>query len=420
MRLVKRNKFKLGEIISDIAMGPFGSNIKTDNFISKGVPVIRGSNLNEGGFEEERFVYISEEKAQSLKRSLAYPDDLVFTHRGTIGQVRMIPPNKFPKYLVSQSQLKLTVNKDYLVPSYLLYFFKSNIGQYELLKNTSQVGVPAIASPTKSLKSVEIEIPELQTQSQISCILTTLDDKIELNNRMNKVLEQMAQAIFKQWFIDFEFPSESGDSYKSSGGEMEFCEELGKEIPRGWRIGKIIDIAEILMGQSPKSEFYNFKGEGLPFHQGVANYGYRFPVNNVYCTQLLRVAKKGSLLISVRAPVGRLNIADSDIIIGRGLGALNSKDNCNSYLFSLLQYTFAIEDQYGSGTIYNSISKKELENVKVIIPNSNIMLTYEYLTYDINQKITNQSRQIRMLTDLRDTLLPKLMSGEIDVSEVEL
>ena len=125
----------MGEIVDDVAMGPFGSNIKVDNFISEGVPVIRGANLHEGGFNKENFVFISEEKAASLKRSLAYPDDLVFTHRGTLGQVGIIPNDKFPKYLVSQSQMRLTVNKEYLIPKYLYYFFKSPLGQKELLKN---------------------------------------------------------------------------------------------------------------------------------------------------------------------------------------------------------------------------------------------------------------------------------------------
>ncbi len=199
-------RYNLGEIIDDIAMGPFGSNLKVDNFIDHGVPVIRGLNLNEGGFSDEKFVFVSEEKAISLKRSLAYPDDLVFTHRGTIGQVGIIPHGEYPKYLVSQSQMRLTVNKKFLNPRYLYYFFKSPKGQYELLKNTSQVGVPAIASPTTSLKEVELTIPNLSVQNLIVGILASLDDKIELNRQTNQTLEAIAQAIYKEWFVDFRFP----------------------------------------------------------------------------------------------------------------------------------------------------------------------------------------------------------------------
>jgi type I restriction enzyme S subunit len=242
-------EYKLGEIINDVAMGPFGSNLKVDNFISSGVPVIRGGNLNYGGFEDKNFVFVSEEKAKSLKRSLAYPDDLVFTHRGTIGQVGIIEKTKYPYYLVSQSQMRLTVNKQFLFPRYLYYWFKSKTGQYELLKNSAQVGVPAIASPTKSLKEIDIKLPSLPTQTAIAEILSSLDDKIELNNKINQELEALAQALFKRWFVDFEFPNclnhdspdlpdiqdllrnknqgnpenpknHGADTYKSSGGEM--------------------------------------------------------------------------------------------------------------------------------------------------------------------------------------------------------
>jgi type I restriction enzyme S subunit len=184
----KWETYKLGEICDDVAMGPFGSNLKVDNFIDKGVPVIRGMNLNDGGFTNNSFAFVSEEKANSLKRCLAYPDDLVFTHRGTLGQVAIIPKDGYEKYLVSQSQMRLTVNKRYLSPKYLYYFFKSPLGQKELLKNSSQVGVPAIANPTKSLKEVEIAIPDLKTQDEITSIFTSLDAKIELNLQMNQTL----------------------------------------------------------------------------------------------------------------------------------------------------------------------------------------------------------------------------------------
>jgi type I restriction enzyme S subunit len=140
-KMTNWKEYKLEAIISDVAMGPFGSNLKVDNFISEGVPVIRGANLNEGGFEDKNFVFVSETKAKSLKRSLAYPGNLVFTHRGTIGQVGIIEKTKYPYYLVSQSQMRLTVNKQYLIPKFLFYWFKSKTGQYELLKNSAHRGI---------------------------------------------------------------------------------------------------------------------------------------------------------------------------------------------------------------------------------------------------------------------------------------
>ena len=158
---------KLGDVAQNFAMGPFGSNIKAENFQESGVPVIRGKNLNFFKYVDGDFVFLSEEKADQLKSSNCYPDDLVFTHRGTIGQVGIIPEGKFKRYVVSQSGMKLSVNKKYLDNNYLFYFFKSNIGQHELLQNESQVGVPSISSPLTSLKSVTILLPPLPEQRAI-------------------------------------------------------------------------------------------------------------------------------------------------------------------------------------------------------------------------------------------------------------
>ena len=152
-------KYFLRDIALDFAMGPFGSNIKAENFVPSGVPIIKGSNMNYGKFVDGDFSFLTADKAMKLKSSSCVPGDLVFTHRGTIGQVALIPEKAYPKYIVSQSGMKLSVNPERLDNNYLYYFFKSNIGQYELLKNESQVGVPSISSPLSSLKSVEITLP---------------------------------------------------------------------------------------------------------------------------------------------------------------------------------------------------------------------------------------------------------------------
>lgn len=408
-------------VLRDLADFQKGYAFKSVDYQTDGIKIVRVSNLSVDSIDEHSCVCIDSSKAKDLERYNLLEDDIIITTVGSwasnpasvVGKVVRVP-NSLKNSLLNQNAVRVRA-KDGVNQDYLYYVLKrDNFRDY--LIGTAQGSANQASITQNDIKTFKVNVNNSYEQILIGEMLRALDDKIELNNRMNKVLEQMAQAIFKQWFVDFEFPNENGSPYKSSGGEMVICEELGKKIPREWKVGKIIDIAEILMGQSPKSEFYNSTGEGMPFHQGVANYGYRFPVHIVYCTQSLRIAKKGSLLISVRAPVGRLNIADSDIIIGRGLGALNSKDNCNSFLFSLLQFTFAIEHQHGSGTIYNSVSKKELEDVKVTIPDSYIMLAYDSLAYDINHKIFNLSREIKILTELRDTLLPKLMSGEIDVS----
>ena len=186
-----------------LSMGPFGSNITRNNFISNGVPVIRGKNLTAYRFVGSDFVFISEEKADELLSSNATTEDIIITHRGTLGQVGIIPVNsKFKRYIVSQSGMKLTCNYDQVDPYFVFYWLKSPKGQQELLKNTSQTGVPAIAQPLSSLRKVRLPKPNKQEQLVISKILADLDSKIELNEEMNKILEQIAQTVFKSWFHD--------------------------------------------------------------------------------------------------------------------------------------------------------------------------------------------------------------------------
>ncbi|GGJ01829.1 restriction endonuclease subunit S [Paenibacillus hunanensis] len=327
---------------------------------------------------------------------------VIIGRKGTLGTVFYVDKNYWPHD--TSLWVKDFKGND---PKFVYYFLKTlDMKQYNV----------GSANPTLNRNHVhplKVKWPIFTLQRKISDILGVLDEQIELNNAINKNLEQIAQALFKRWFIDFEFPNENGEPYKSSGGEFEES-ELGF-IPKGWIVSNIYEVAEISMGQSPKSEFYNNIGDGLPFHQGVTNYGIRFPKNNQFSSQLLRVAKKGSVLISVRAPVGRLNIANCDMVIGRGLGAINSKTENNSYLFYSLKTIFAREDQYGSGTIFNSVTKKELENIKIVYPIARVINQYEKVAKFIDKQIFNLSNEIDSLVNLRDTLLPKLMSGELRV-----
>lgn len=190
--------------------------------------------------------------------------------------------------------------------------------------------------------------------------------------------------------------------------------ELG-EIPVGWEVGKLVDICNITMGQSPKSEFYNEEGEGLPFHQGVTNFGKRFPKDKMYCTIENKIAEKGDILFSVRAPVGRINITKSKIVIGRGISAIRQKNGLQSFLLYQLKDIFTKEDSIGSGTIFNAIKKRDLNDLLILIPNLEISTKFDSLISSIDKKIENLSSQSENLFKLRDLLLPKLMSGKIRV-----
>jgi type I restriction enzyme S subunit len=205
-------------------MGPFGSNIKAENFTNTGIPVIRGTNLNYYRYVDGEFVYLTEEKANQLKSSNCFPGDIVITHRGTLGQVGLIPFGKHDRYVVSQSGMKVTVNPNFLDSNFLLYFFKSNIGQNELLQHESQVRVPSISNPLTSLKSVSLNLPPIEEQKAIASVLSSLDDKIDLLHRQNKTLEAMAETLFRQWFVEETQEDwgvvELGDAVETTSGGM--------------------------------------------------------------------------------------------------------------------------------------------------------------------------------------------------------
>jgi len=185
----------LGEVCRRVAMGPFGSDIKTDNFVEFGVPVVRGSNLTRG-FVEDSFVFVSDEKADQLRNANAFPGDIVVTHRGTLGQVGLIPQgSKFPRYVVSQSQMLLSVNLDLVTPRYVYEFLRSPSGQHALLANTSQTGVPAIARPTSSLRSIPLLLPPLDVLRGFGTIVEPLYRRCDHNTNECRTLTALRDSL---------------------------------------------------------------------------------------------------------------------------------------------------------------------------------------------------------------------------------
>ena len=274
----------------------------------------------------------------------------------------------------------------------------------------------------------------LTEQRAIAHILGTLDDKIELNRRMNETLEAIARAMFKSWFVDFD-PVRA----KMSGEPPEsICQRLGLtpdllalfpdrlvdselgEIPEGWRIGTVDDEFDLTMGQSPPGSTYNESGDGLPFYQGRTDFGFRFPTQRVFCTEPTRFANVGDTLISVRAPVGDINMAAERCCIGRGVAAARHKSGSRSYTYYFMQ---AIDDVFNrfeaDGTVFGSISKKDFHKIERTMPPNETVHAFERLVAPIDDEIMNTSQQSRTLASLRDTLLPKLISGELRAPTVE-
>jgi len=195
--------------------------------------------------------------------------------------------------------------------------------------------------------------------------------------------------------------------------------ELGM-VPEGWEVKCLSDVCNIVMGQSPKSEFYNDIGEGLPFHQGVTDFGDRFPTDRKYCTVMNRIAEAGDILFSVRAPVGRINISDKKIVIGRGLCAIRSNSSKQTYVLQQLKEQFMEEDTMGGGTIFKSVTKTDVHGIKLLVPSEVLLKSFEEIMIPIFTELKNLTFKNVNLRHTRDLLLPKLISGKIEVDNLDI
>ncbi|MGD9579439.1 MAG: restriction endonuclease subunit S, partial [Syntrophorhabdus sp.] len=276
---------------------------------------------------------------------------------------------------------------------------------YKLLTidiNRMDVGAAIPTTNRDEFYSLSLNYPEKEKQIKLASILSAYDDLIENNRRRMALLEESARLLFQEWFVRLRFPGHEHT-------------RIIDGVPEGWEYCKLSELTEITMGQSPKSKFYNTNDEGLPFHQGVADFGERFVFNRIYCSVQNRLAEGNDILCSVRAPVGRLNITLDRIVIGRGLAALRSKLQCQSLLFQQLKTHFFKEDMIGSGSIFASVTKKELENQKILCPTEKLIKVYENSVQPIDEQLRNLFLQNQKLRQARDLLLPRLMSGEIAV-----
>ncbi|MDY4629647.1 MAG: restriction endonuclease subunit S [Prevotella sp.] len=371
-------------------------------YVESGIPFYRSKEIIEKGKGEEisHPLYISKEKYDEIKGKYGVPQkgDLLLTAVGSLG-IPFVVKDDTPFYFKDGNLVWLKHFQD-IDPIFLYYWIKSENG-YNALYNIA-IGSAQKALTIAAIKGYEIPLPPLQTQHRIATILSRYDSLIENYQKQIKLLEEAAQRLYKEWFVDLHFPGHENT-------------KIVDGVPEGWEKKRLSDIANIIMGQSPKSEFYNTEGDGIPFHQGVGSYGYRFVVDNVYSTSFTRIAEPNSILFSVRAPVGRLNITKNKIVIGRGLASINHKMGYQSYLYYLLKEKFFKDNIIGNGAIFASISKDELYNLVFFIPSDEIVKRYDAIANKIDKNIQYVDSQIRLLTEARDRLLPKLMSGEIAV-----
>jgi type I restriction enzyme S subunit len=304
----------------------------------------------------------------------------------------LIPKNG--KFLHNQRLGKITVKEG--IDKYFLYYVM-NSEFYRGQVRGSATGSTVKHTAPERIYQCKIPLPPLHIQCRIAEVLGRYDALIDNYQRQVTTLEGMAQELYREWFVR---------------GRCLFTKP-SKDVKKV----KLSEFVYMNFGQSPSSEFYNDIEYGLPFHQGVGTYGRLFPNHIVFCSVEGRIAEKGDILFSVRAPVGRINIANRKLIIGRGLAALRHNNGYNHYLYQLLKDEFSSEDIIGNGSIFNAVSRKELENFEVEFQDEKIIAKYDRLITPLFAKIFNLETQLTTLRQTRDALLPKLLSGQLAVEE---
>lgn len=395
-------RYTIGQL-AEIIDGDRGKNYpKQDEFYPQGYCLfLNTGNVTKEGliFEENQF--IMKEKDEALRKGKLKRGDIVYTTRGTVGNAGYYNSSvPYENVRINSGMVILRSNGEIVDARFLYQILKSEYYRPYFKQYCTGSAQPQL--PIKNFSQIYLNVPDIKTQHRIADILSVYDDLIENNQKQIKLLEEAAQRLYKEWFVDLRFPG-----HKNT--------KIVDGVPEGWNEKTLSQVANVIMGQSPKSEFYNSEKKGLPFHQGVGSYGVRFVMDDIYSTSYTRIAEPDSILFSVRAPVGRLNITKNKVVIGRGLAAINQTDGCQSYLYYLLKNRFFKDNIVGNGSIFASVSKDELLNQKFLIPERNLMTQFEKIVSHMDKQIENLDSKNKKLIEARDRLLPKLMSGEVEV-----
>lgn len=370
--------------VSDVVGGGTPSTTNENNFNGE-IPWITPRDLSTF---QDRFIshgerYISLEGLNSSNAKLLPPNTVLLTTRAPVGYLAI-------------AKNEVTTNQGFhsLIPNdktdslFLFYLLKNNV--QKLVDHASGSTFQELNG--KTLKSLKFPFPKINEQKLISEILSSLDEKIELNRKINTNLENLASSLFKKWFID-----------------------IGDELPAGWRTGRLGEEFKIIMGQSPSGNTYNENGQGLPFYQGRSDFGFRFPSRRIYCTEPKRKARSLDTLVSVRAPVGDVNMAFEECCIGRGVSSIRKEDfpSYTYYMIKSLQKKISKFDS--EGTVFGSINKNSLADIPCVIPPQKMIIEFERIISEIDEQIMNLSKELENLKVIQDSLLPRLMSGRIRI-----
>ena len=378
-------KCLLGDI-ADIQTGPFGSQLHSRDYAANhGTPIVTVEHLGERKFACQNLPLVKDEDKLRLLKYTMLPGDIIFSRVGSVDRCSYALEEN-SGWLFSGRCLRIRCNGE--VDPTFLYFYLSSVKVKSFIRRIA-VGATMPSINTSIMGEIPIELPSLDVQKAIGEFITLLDEKFELNNQINDYLAKLADSYFKEAFNSLETNAQ------------------------------LSDIAQVTMGQSPAGTSYNEEGKGAVFYQGRGDFGWRYPTQRLFTTEPKRMASKNDVLMSVRAPVGDLNIAFEDCCIGRGLAAIHS--DYQSYVLYLMRSLKSQLDTYnGEGTVFGSINGKALKAFPIALPTITAIGDFQNFVKPIDDVIRCNEQENRDLEELRDFLLPKLMSGEIDVSKIDI
>lgn len=384
--------YPLGEI-TELVIDYRGKTPKKlgGDWSESGYRALSAKNIKTGHIvQPDTIRFVSEEMYHKWMKDEIQRGDIIITSEAPFGQILYWDSEE--KIVLSQRLFGVRVKEEH-DSKFVYYYMTTSDFQGEMDGRATGTTVVGLRQP--ELMKCVVRCPDLDTQKKIASILSSIDEKILINDKINENLEQQAKALYQQMFIENTCPD--------------------------WIEGSLSDIADITMGQSPSGSSYNEDGIGTIFFQGRAEFSFRFPTIRLYTTEPKRMAYANDILMSVRAPVGDLNIAHTDCCIGRGLAAIHSKTNHQSFvLYTMFSLRKQLDVFNGEGTVFGSINRNSLNDMPILIPSDETIEEFEKIVAPMDAAIRNNYDEICRLQAVRDSLLPRLMSGELDVSSLDI
>lgn len=391
---------------------------------TEGISLIRSQNILDFSFSTNGLAYIDDEQARQLQNVEIQEKDVLINITGdSVARVCMVPAETLPAR-VNQHVAILRADSKKLDPDYLLYYLLNPVLKRHLLRLSSD-GATRNALTKSNLEELIISAPkDIIKQREIAEKIKLLDSKISLLRQQNQTLEELALTLFKRWFVEFEFPDENGQPYKSTGGKM-IDSELG-EIPKGWRVGEIIDFGKVVCGKTPSKQNPAYYGKDVPFLKIPDMHNTVFPfitVDNLSYegskSQINKLIPAKSIIVSCIATVGLVCINPFDCHTNQQINSIVPKDtNSRYYLFHALKEMKYILESIGSGgSATLNVNTSVFSQIEIVIPSQEIFIKHFQSVNPVFEKMLANQKEIQTLTQLRDTLLPKLMNGEKQIND---